>query len=373
MTDSQILRTQFRVADFVEWQRSGTLELNPNFQRRAVWKKKAKSFLMDTILRGLPIPIIFLRDLPADLVTTKAKRDVVDGQQRLRTIFSFVDPNLLKDFKAAQDEFAIDATQNEKLGDKTYATLRPEDKQQILDYQFSVHVFPPDTGDQEILQIFARMNSTGLKVNAQELRNAEWYGAFKKSAYELATEQLNRWREWRIFNPDGIARMQEVELTSEFMILIMTGLMEKNKDTITGFYSDYDDSFRDHVEVAHRFRKTFDTIESTLSKDAISKYFRTRTLFYALFAAIYGLQFGLRSPVMKNGKYVYDKLVREKARPIKASVINSVRKGGVRIANQTKLPQQVLKALRGASTDASQRRAVIKFLAGSEPWRRLLS
>jgi hypothetical protein len=370
MKDSQILRTQFRVADFVGWQRSGTLDLNPNFQRRAVWKKRAKSFLIDTILRGLPIPIIFLRDLPADLVTLKAKRDVVDGQQRLRTIFSFIDPQLLKDFKATQDEFTIDATQNEKLGGKTYACLEEADQRQILDYQFSVHVFPPDTGDKEILQIFARMNSTGVKLNAQELRNAEWYGAFKKSAYDLATEQLYRWRDWRIFNPDGIARMQEVELTSELMILIMTGLMDK-KGKIDGFYSDYDDSLKYSAEVAHRFRRTFDTTEAALSKDVIARYFHTRTLFYALFATIYGLQFGLRSPTTKDGKYVYERLEREKARPITTRATDEIIKAGTRVANNTQLPPKVLKALRGASTDASQRKAVIQFLAGNEPWRPL--
>ena len=88
------------------------------------------------------------------------------------------------------------------------------DKQRILDYQFSVHSFSADTDDREILQIFARMNSTGVKLNAQELRNAELWGAFKQTAYEIATEQLNRWGDWQVFRPDQIARMNEVELVS---------------------------------------------------------------------------------------------------------------------------------------------------------------
>src|SRR5690348_724350 len=83
MEYDQILRTQYRVADFVGWQSNGILELNPNFQRRSVWKKGAKSYLIDTIIRGLPMPIIFLRDIPADLRTFQPKRGVVDGQQRL--------------------------------------------------------------------------------------------------------------------------------------------------------------------------------------------------------------------------------------------------------------------------------------------------
>ncbi len=199
MSELQTLRTQYRISDFVAWQRDNALELNPNFQRRPVWKKGAKSYLMDTIIRGLPVPIIFLRDLRSDLKTLKAKRDVVDGQQRIRTILSFIDHKLLKDFDPARDDFTIDPTHNEKLGGKSFAQLDREHKQRILDYQFSVHSFPADTDDREILQIFARMNATGVKLNAQELRNADFYGRFKTLAYKLAMEQLNRWRDWRIF------------------------------------------------------------------------------------------------------------------------------------------------------------------------------
>ena len=119
------LRTQYRVSDFIAWQRGQTLELNPNFQRRPVWKKSAKSFLIDTILRGLPIPIIFLRDLRTDLKTLKAKREVVDGQQRIRTIFSFVDPSLVPKYKPDRDDFAIDGNHNPDLANQKYADLAP--------------------------------------------------------------------------------------------------------------------------------------------------------------------------------------------------------------------------------------------------------
>src|SRR5882724_5000701 len=51
----------YSINDFVEWDKAGQLELNPRFQRRPVWTDKAKSFLIDTILRGKPIPKIFIR------------------------------------------------------------------------------------------------------------------------------------------------------------------------------------------------------------------------------------------------------------------------------------------------------------------------
>jgi uncharacterized protein with ParB-like and HNH nuclease domain len=361
MKDSQTLRTQYRVGDFVAWQRDGALELNPNFQRRPVWKKGAKSYLIDTILRGLPMPIIFLRDLRADLKTFKAKRDVVDGQQRIRTILSFIDPTLLKDFNPDRDKFTINPAHNKELGGKTYAELSDEYKQRVLDYQFSAHSFPADTDDREILQIFARMNSTGVKLNAQELRNAEFNGPFKKIAYELATEQLNRWRDWRIFTPDQIARMNEVELSSEFMIFILQGILEKTNRTIDNFYSRYETSFDDSTEVSTRFRTTFDTIESLLSKELIATLFSNRTTFYALFATIYGLHFRLRSPKAKYGR-----LTHEKAKPIRSSMAGQLKNAVAQIKDKNNLPPRILKALRGATTHASERTVVIGFLAGKD-------
>lgn len=365
MRDLGTLRTQYRVGDFVGWQRDGALELNPNFQRRPVWKKGAKSYLIDTILRGLPMPIIFLRDLRADLRTFRAKRDVVDGQQRIRTILSFIDPTLLPDFEPDGDDFKISRIHNKELGGKSFAQLSPADQQQILDYQFSVHSFPADTDDREILQIFARMNSTGVKLNAQELRNAEFFGLFKTKAYELATEQLYRWRDWRVFTPDQIARMNEVELTSEFMILIMSGILEKTNPNIDWFYDNYDSEFEDAAEVERRFRHTFEMIETQLSEGVLQELFNTRTMFFALFATMYGLMFGLRAPLPKiAGKVAKPrKLQREKPNAPPAGIEKQLIKAAEAIKDRS-AAEPVLTAVRGATTDASARRVLIKHLAG---------
>jgi hypothetical protein len=374
MAGYQILRTQYAVSDFVAWQRNGTLELNPNFQRRSVWKKGAKSYLIDTIVRGLSIPIIFLRDVPVDLQTLQSKRDVVDGQQRLRTVLAYVDPALLKNFDNTRDDFRIDPTHNPDLGGKSFAQLPREYKRQILDYQFSVHVFPPDTDDREILQIFARMNATGMNLNAQELRNAEFFGHFKTLAYNIATEQLTRWREWGIFSPDQIARMNEVDLTSEFMILIMQGQLEKNNTIINAFYRDFDASFPDEQEVANRFRTTLDRLETLFSAATISSYFRTRTMFYALFATVYGLLYGLRNT--SNGRTDkpgenYEPLINARPKQIRPDIVKNIVQSASEI-RQGEMPEEVLRAVRGGTSHASQRRIVIGYLAGKDddPCRR---
>src|SRR5690348_4466125 len=100
-----ITRTMYKVSDFLSWQRSGQLDLRPPFQRGSVWSKRAKSYFIDTLLRGFAVPIIFLQD-ETDPKTYEIKRLVVDGQQRLRTVLAYVDHSCLSDAEES-DDFAI--------------------------------------------------------------------------------------------------------------------------------------------------------------------------------------------------------------------------------------------------------------------------
>src|SRR5438046_3195750 len=136
----QVTKTQFKVSDFIAWANAGTLILSPSFQRRSVWPVGAKSFLLDTIVRGLPIPIIFLREQKTDLDSLEPKREVVDGQQRIRALLAFLVPKLVKNFDPARDNFTIKPAHNKDLAGKPFRDLPAEVRQTILDYQFSVHV-----------------------------------------------------------------------------------------------------------------------------------------------------------------------------------------------------------------------------------------
>src|SRR5215813_3407320 len=101
----------YSINDFVEYDRQGQLELNPRFQRRPVWTDKAKSYLMDTILRGKPIPKIFIRQ-KINVTTKTSIREVVDGQQRLRTILSFI-----------KDGFVVSKRHNPEYGGLLFSQL----------------------------------------------------------------------------------------------------------------------------------------------------------------------------------------------------------------------------------------------------------
>src|SRR5258708_2851732 len=92
----------YSIRDFEEWRERGELVLAPKFQRRDVWSDKARSYLIDTIMRGKPIPKIYMRQ-DVNPETRRTKREIVDGQQRLSTVLGFI-----------KDKFKISKTHNEE-------------------------------------------------------------------------------------------------------------------------------------------------------------------------------------------------------------------------------------------------------------------
>ena len=353
MKTFDVTRTQYKVSDFLSWQRAGNLSLSPNFQRRSVWKEGAKSYLIDTIVRGLPIPILFLRERYKDLNSFEPIREVVDGQQRVRTVISYVAPHLLKDLNKNREPFTVLPSHNVELAGKEFKHLSDDLKKSILDYQFSVHVLPSGTDDREVLQIFARMNSTGTKLNPQELRNAEFFGEFKTSMYETALRHLNRWRAWKVFTEDNISRMDEVELTSEFAIYMLQGISARRKVMLDRIYDEKDSCYPERDEVERRFDVVMDSINDTLGNDLPHMLFHRKTLFYGLFAIMYEIQFG--------GNAIS---VRAKAKQISNQQILALRQTAEDLEKEN-VPPNVIEATARQTTNLSSRDTLFKYLLGT--------
>ena len=254
---------------------------------------------VDSIVRGLPIPIIFLRSVQ-DLKTLSSRFEVVDGQQRLRTLFSFIDSTVLKDYNQIKDEFLVHKAHNKDVANTPFAKLQPEVKSFILGYELSTHVLAPDTADDVVLRIFARMNSTGAKLNHQELRNSQYFGVFKTLSYDLAIGTLPYWRKWNVFDDDNFARMVEVEATSDLLISMMSGLQGKSQSLLDRYYREYEDEMPGSEVLSNRFQRVVAEVDDAVGEILTSTAFKRSALFFSLFSAAYDHMYGLGKDYAKR-------------------------------------------------------------------------
>lgn len=280
--EMMIMRTfkprAFSISDFYEWNQSKQLILNPKFQRRAVWAPQAKSNLINTIILGLPMPIFFIRS-KVDPYTKRSIKEVVDGQQRLRAIFDFID-----------NGFTIRKSQNPEYGGKYFSELPDEIKSEILNYEISVNVLV-DMDDNEILDIFARLNSYGVKLNSQELINAKYFGAYKQFIYGLGYDYTTFWESNGIFSTAHMLRMKEAEFVSELMATVLGGIQDSK--AAEKYYMEYDDSFEKADEYAKQFQNTMDTIANVFEGNLSHSKFKTLPLLYSLFVVLYHMNYGI--------------------------------------------------------------------------------
>ncbi len=271
-------RSSYTPIDFMAFRDAKSLDIVPKFQRRPVWKAAARAYLIDTLLRGLPVPPIYMR-VTQSPERTRTIREVIDGQQRIRAVLDFID-----------DSFPLSRASEAHSG-KYYSDLPSSAQSAIREYSFICEILH-GVSDTQVLEIFARLNTYSIPLNQQELRNGTYFGEFKRLAYSLALEHIEFWRRSRIFTEVSIARMLEVELTSELMILQIDGLQDK-KTSINPFYSEYDEDFPASKTVAKRFRATIDTINDALGEGLPQSAFHRSPLFYTLFAAVYHRVYGV--------------------------------------------------------------------------------
>lgn len=192
----------------------GHLNLAPGFQRQSVWTQRDRANLIDSILRNYPLPAIFLykREENGNLVF-----DVIDGKQRLESLFMFTG--------AMRGRFS---TRTQLPGAESvewldWAALKRRGLQPLVTgYELPVIEVDGEIGD--IINVFVRINSTGKALTRQEQRNARYYNSpFLKEAARLASRFQNYLLGNGIFSPGQISRMKHIELMCELMLSMVQG------------------------------------------------------------------------------------------------------------------------------------------------------
>lgn len=259
------------ISDIRDWSEANRLELRPDFQRRGVWSAPARIMLMDTILRGIPMPKIFLASTIRDDSTYRV---VIDGQQRLTAILDFL-----------QDGFALDKPYTGEEKGKRFSELDQETQERFLSYKidFNEAINP---SDEEAREVYARVNKYTVPLMKQELRRADFPGNFLKVSEDLA---INKYFDTvRIFTPANRRRYGDAEYVSELLAAMIDGIQDK-KTSLDNFYirfAKWDKSNKQ--KILNRFSGVLKELGFIFddSLDISKTRFRQKADFYTLFLLI---------------------------------------------------------------------------------------
>ena len=178
----------------------GKLNLNPPYQRKFIWSLKDQQTLIQSILKGYAIPNVFLFEVKTGFF------DMVDGQQRTRTILGFIEHQ----FKTL-DGIVYNGIVNKSTFDK---------------YIIPITIIEKIENDESIEDFYSLVNKSGIHLNRPELKKAEY---FDTNFLKLITELSNNedFQSLDLFTETTSKRMNDIDFISELVTYLIEGISDK--------------------------------------------------------------------------------------------------------------------------------------------------
>lgn len=246
------------------------IKLNPDYQRRHRWSPDFSSRLIESLILNIPVPLIYISqdvDVDEEVDEEISRYSVIDGQQRLTAIFNFFKNKyalegleVLSDLNGA---FRKDLPPflTRRLEERTIRCLRIDS---TLDSQVKY-------------DIFERLNSGSVKLEAQELRNATCRGPFKQLIKRLAKN--TDFASMAQLDPDGkrVQKMEDEELVLRFFALSYKNGYKNYKNGFKSFLTKKMEEFNkaDIAQINEMetiFNDTFSAISASLNDTPFAKY-----------------------------------------------------------------------------------------------------
>lgn len=192
------------------------IKLDPDYQRRHRWPLETSSRLIESLILNIPIPIIFISqdiDVDEEIGDTVSRYTVIDGQQRLTAIYNFLNNDYPLEGLEALPE----------LDGMRYNDLPPFLLRRLEERTVKCLRIDSTVDGQVKFDIFERLNTGSIKLEAQELRNATARGPFNILIKDLAKNksfrQLIQINEQNPGENSKVKKMEDVELVLRFFAL----------------------------------------------------------------------------------------------------------------------------------------------------------
>ncbi len=274
----------------------------PKFQRNFVWSQRHASRFIESLLMGLPVPGIFLYK-----EVESGRHLVVDGQQRLRTLQYFYSGVF------REKAFRLVGVRKEWEG-KTYEELAPNEQLKLDDSIVHATIFQQDEPKNTLKSlyfVFERINSGGIRLSPQEIRNC-----ISESAALDLVRVLNEDKNWRtIFGEKKNSRLKDQELVLRALAMIhgRASYSAPMRDFLNSFASDEEQKLTpSELKLVERlFTASLEIANNAIGKSAFRPI---RALNAAVFeAVVVGIAERVRAkkqrPDLGEIKKNYDKLL----------------------------------------------------------------
>ncbi len=257
---------------FYEYEVEKDLIINPDFQRNFVWDSRMAGKLIESILLNVPIPIIYT----VEDSKYAGKTLVIDGQQRLTSIFSFIGGRFPdgKHFKLPSKK-VMKFFPN--LANKTYREIDEEMpgflKENFLNRPIRVVKILKKSNEDAKYMLFERLNTGAKQLNDQELRNCVFHGKYNQFLKEMSKNEdfqfiLNMSKKDK--------RMQDIELVLRFFAFYNTNFIDykppvkKFLNTEITMNIDLDEETK--TELEKEFKKSVSLCRTIFGKNAFRRF-----------------------------------------------------------------------------------------------------
>ncbi|MFC3356430.1 DUF262 domain-containing protein [Sphingobacterium zeae] len=233
----------------------GQLNLNPPYQRGDIWSLPSKKRLIESIKLRYPLPLFFIHQ------KSNGSYDMIDGQQRTRTIVGYV-----KGLFPDTNKYTIDET------NKTFF---------LQEYQIAVCIIT-DVENGEIEDFYYRVNKFGTKLNRPEILKAQFGNSILQVLIEniASSPQLTS---LNLFTDSSVNRLNDHDFIGEILALIKFGITDKKK----AVDSLYEDKTLDESSAKELEESFFLILDDIIRFDEIKRIsetrYRQKNDFYTLF------------------------------------------------------------------------------------------
>jgi hypothetical protein len=256
------------------------VNLDPGFQRRSVWTLSDRRRLIQSIVAGYPLPSVFLYKRFSN---GRLVYDVIDGKQRLETIFMFT-----KIGRFRRDWFDAKLDVGEGMWRYDWPTICRYFADRRATFESYKIQTVEVTGDlAQIIDLFVRINSTGKRLTSGERRHARFYSSpFLKEAERLVGRFQRYLREERILSPAQIDRMKGTELFAELLMSIHNGAPINKKTALDRAIGNDNINGNTLARLSREFVRTMGLLRRMFPELRQTR-FRNSAEFYTLFLLIW--------------------------------------------------------------------------------------